>query len=322
MSAKWQVVRRVGFAVFAVYLVLSITFGFVALTPDPNIAPELWEAVRHQGASAEEVQQVNQAYLEATNRDIPVFDRYVQWLADITTLDWGTSFNQNVPVTGLIGQALPYTLAYIFPGVAFALVGGIAIGVYSATHHHTLLDRLATGFGYLGFSVPNFWIAEVFILVLVTELGWFDQSAADGTWAILSQLVLPAAILGTSLLAGQVRYARAESLEYINAEFVKLVRAKGASGWRVARHILRNAALPLLSLFFTDLLAVLVVNIYVIETVFGIPGLGTLSLEAIQNRDMPVILGTTMVIVLFGIVGNLVQDLAYVVLDPRVGDTQ
>ena len=126
-------------------------------------------------------------------------------------------------------------------------------------------------------------------------------------------------MLGTSLLAGQARYARAESSEYVNAEFVKLLRAKGASGWAVARHLLRNAAVPLLSLFFADLLVIVALNIFVLEVVFGIPGLGQLSYEAIQNRDLPLILGTVMVLVFAGIFGNLFQDITYRTLDPRIG---
>ncbi len=130
--------------------------------------------------------------------------------------------------------------------------------------------------------------------------------------------MLLSAVLDISLLAGQLRYARAESCEYVYREFVKLLRAKGASNWRVARHIVRNAAIPLLSLFFADLIGTLVVNVFVLEFISSVRGIGTLGLQAIQHRDLPLILGVAIIIAFAGILGNLFQDLAYLGLDPRV----
>ena len=238
----------------------------------------------------------------------------------MTTLDWGMSYSQDAPVLAVIERALPHTLRYVLPAMAFALIGGIGIGLYSAIHQQTILARVGAGFAYFGFGIPNFWLAGALLFVFTIPLGRYG-TATVAHWQLLSNVVLPSLVLGTSLLAGQARYARAESIEYVNAEFVKLLRAKGASGWSVARHLLRNAAVPLLSLFFADLLVILALNIYVIEVVFGIPGIGQLSYLAIQDRDMPLILGTTMVFVLFGIVGNLAQDIAYRVLDPRIDPT-
>ncbi len=208
-------------------------------------------------------------------------------------------------------------LSYVIPAMVIAVVGGIAIGLFTATHQHTMLDRLGTSITYLGFSVPNFWIAGMVLLFVLGGSSMVASSSAV-THDILGSVIFPALILATSLLAGQMRYARGQSLEYLNADFIKLVRAKGASEWHVARHLLRNAAVPLLSLFFTEMLGIVVLNIFVIEYVFGIPGLGGLSLFAYQEQDLPVILGTTMIIVFFGIAGNLLQDIAYLVLDPRV----
>ena len=169
-----------------------------------------------------------------------------------------------------------------------------------------------TGGSYLGLGVPSYWIVVVAgpgILGLTETLHQFTPHV---------QTVLLSSVLGISLLAGQLRYARAESREYVYREFVKLLRAKGASNRRVARHILRNAAIPLLSLFFADLIGTLVVNVFVLESVTGVGGIGSLGLGAIQQRDLPLILGVAMVIAFVGILGNLFQDIAYVGLDPRV----
>ena len=189
--------------------------------------------------------------------------------------------------------------------------------MYTATHRESRLARVVTSLIHFGFSIPNFLLAEV-LLLFVLGRSELLAGLGPGTYSLLRSVVIPAAIVGTSLLAGQMRYARAQSLEYANTEFVKLVRAKGAGTRRVARHLLRNAAIPLLALFFTDMIGILVVNVFVIEYVFSIPGIGGLSLVAFQQQDLPVVLGATMVIVFVGIGGNFLQDVAYLVLDPRV----
>ncbi|WP_435159484.1 ABC transporter permease subunit [Haladaptatus sp. DFWS20] len=134
----------------------------------------------------------------------------------------------------------------------------------------------------------------------------------------MKSIVLPAGILGVSLLAGQLRHARAESREYVYRDFVKLLRAKGASTRLVARHILRNAAIPLISLFFVDFIGVLIVNVFVLEQVLNIPGIGFAGLIALEQRDLPLIIGIAMTIAVAGIASNLIQDIAYISLDPRV----
>ena len=325
MSQRWQVVRRTAFAVFTAYLVVSIAFGIVVLTPDPTVASVRYGAVREQlresdGYTAEdkaEVREIVAKYRRERNLDEPVFERYVHWLVSVTTLDWGFSYDRGASVITLLAGALPRTLRYVIPAMVFAVVGGLATGLHTATHRDTLTDRLGTSAAHFGFSLPNFWLAEMLVLFVLSGSGWL-AGVTEGTATVFRTVVFPVVVLGIGLFAGQMRYARAQSLEYVDTEFIKLVRAKGASKRRVARHLLRNAAIPLLSLFFTDMIGVLVLNIFVIEYVFGIPGLGDLALSAFQRRDLPVIIGVTMVVIFFGIVGNFVQDVAYLVLDPRV----
>jgi peptide/nickel transport system permease protein len=335
VSRRWQIVRRAAFAVFAAFLVVSLVFAFVAATADP-FTGQLARAAALE--SAEEGTPVKQTdawerlieYRQQRNLDESIGERYVDWLGDVATLDLGTAFGttatgtmygqsypEGTPVTSLVASAVSRTLSYLLPAIVFSVVGGVAFGVYTATRQHTLTDRLGTAIAHLGFSLPNFWLAQVAVLSVVGAGGLLSGAPGRAN-GLLYTVVLPAAVLGTSLLAGQLRYARAQSLEYIDAEFIKLVRAKGAGTRRVARHLLRNAAIPLLSLFFADVLGIVVLNVFVIEYVFGIQGLGGLSLVAIQSRDMPVILGTTLVIVLVGVLGNFLADAAAVVLDPRI----
>ncbi len=329
MSARWFLVRRTAFAVLAVYLVISTAFAFVALTPDPNISQIEYgvaSSTRLAENVDENVEAAVSAYREARNLNDPVHERYVQWLVDVTLLDWGRSYASNAPVTSLVAVHLPFTLAYVLPAMVVSTLGGVALGVYSAVRETRLLDRLGTGASYFALGVPNFWLAGVAVAVAEYGHGWLvtDLQPELGVLhpANLVRLAVPAAILATSLLAGQLRYVRSETREHAAAEFARLLRAKGAGSWTVARHALKNAAPPLVSLFFVDLLAVLVLNVYVLEYVFQIPGFGTLSYDAIVNRDVPLILGTTMVVAFVGIGGNLLQDLAYAVFDPRVGEEE
>lgn len=311
--------RRVGFAVVAMYLVLSVTFLVVALPPDPGEAAVARQAARETGGDTEAVERAIAAYREARNLDDPLALRWLRWMVDVTTLDWGRSYTTNLPVLTMVARSLPQTLQYVVPAMVLSAAVGVAAGIYAATEPASLYARFGSTGAYLALSVPNFWLAELLPVLLVLPLLGSGVGALAALGAFLDSRVLPVVVVATSLLAGQLRYARAEAAEYVGTDLVKLVRAKGGDDRRVARHVLRNAALPLVSLFFTDMLAVLVVNIYVIEAVFGIPGLGQLSLLAINTRDLPLLVGTTTVVAVFGVGGNLLQDVAYLVLDPRVG---
>ncbi|WP_323191415.1 ABC transporter permease [Halostella sp. PRR32] len=312
----WKhVTKRVLFAAFAMYLVVSVTFGLVALTEDPNEAQVAHKATEEASPGQEEeaVEEAISDYRERNNLDDPITERYVRWVVGIATLDWGYSSTQNAPVTDVIQRTLPATLAYVLPAMLVALVGGVGLGVFSAMNDGTVIERFSTGGLSLAYGVPNFWWALVIPMVAPRFVGDALSSIPE-----FQTIVLPAGILGTSLMAAQLRYARAESNEYVNREFVKLVRAKGASNVRVGRHVLRNAALPLFSLFFVELLGVLVVNVFVLEQILPIGGIGAVGLRAINDRDMALIIGVAIVTAFAGIVGSLVQDLAHLSLDPRV----
>lgn len=331
MRITRRVARRTVLAVFSMYLVMTVVFGFVALTADPNVGIVRYQtAIEYRNAPPEErleqIREQVQAYRSARNLDVPVEQRYARWLVDISTLDWGVSQSHHRPVVAVIGNRLPYTVAYVAPAMLLSAILGIAAGTVAALRRGSLVDRVGTTAAYVGLGIPNFWLASVLLLEVTHKRDWLTASVDPSLGAFapanLEAMILPMLVLMTSLLAGQLRYARAESLEYAGEEFIRLVRAKGLPGRGVARHLLRVAAAPLLSLFFVELLAVLIVNIYVIEFVFDLPGFGLLSFEAIKRRDLPLLLGTTMVVAFLGIAANLLQDGLYTVLDPRVGASE
>lgn len=319
VSAIWYVIRRTGWALVVIWLILSATFAFVALTPDPNEALVAWGAAM----SGEDAGEAASAYRAAANRDEPLLDRYQRWLIGYATLDWGESrMRRGEPVTDLLAETLPVTLAYVIPGMVVATLAGLAIGLHSALNEQAIGGRVGRAVSYVGICIPNFWLASLMLVYIVGE--WqFLAVAYDGAKPPThpdnaTYLILPATVVGLNLLAAQTRFTRSEAMGVVGTEAMKLVRAKGAGPLVVARHVVRNAAIPLVSLFFTELLAALFLTIYVLEVVFGLPGVGKLSYDAIFRRDMALILATAMVPVLVGVFGNLLQDVAYTALDPRV----
>lgn len=280
MSRARRLARRVALAAAAAYAVVTVVFALV-VAADPARTASL--------------------------------DAYLAWLAAVTTLDWGTS--GGTPVTALVADALPKTLAYVVPGMAVAAAASAAVGLYAALHPGGVVDRVLTTSTYVAYGVPTFFVGA--ILVLAFAIGDDFRGGGQYTSGVVQQVVWPAAILAASLVAGQLRHVRAQTREYTSTDLVRLVRAKGGGRLAVARHAIRNAALPLVSLFFVDLLALVVLEIYVLESVFGIQGLGYLSFVAARNQDLPLVLGTTIVFLAAGVLGSLLQDLAHAELDPR-----
>jgi len=316
---KWYVLRRVAWAVLAAYIAVSLTFGLLMLTP--NAGADV--AAAQAATSGQDAEAVREAYLERRGLDRPITEQYVDYMINIFTFDWGYSFSQGEPVLEAIGESWLFSAQYFVPSVLISALVGYSVGLYSALNRYTTTDYLGSFVAYFGISIPNFWFAIVLLLLFGVVLGfvptYYDTGVPLFSFGNLRQLVLPIVVLSTASVAGQMRYSRAQAIEYAEADFVKTARAKGASEWRVlTRHILRVALVPLSTILVVDVLAVLFAGSFIIETIFQIPGLGRLTLEAINQQDTPLVLATTLIPVFIAIIGNLLQDLAYVVLDPRI----
>ncbi|WP_049907694.1 ABC transporter permease [Haloferax elongans] len=309
------------FAVLGVYAVVSLAFLIVALTPDPGEA-----FIAHQLArtgQGDKIEAKLQAYRAARNLDKPVTVRYIRWMVDITVFDWGRSLATGRPVLMMVRDGLSYTLSYVVPGVLFGTIGGIWAGLSGSLDDQSRSRRGLSVISYVAFGVPSFWLAAMFLTAIAPEISWFpDILPTDGPFTPQTALFLvpPAIIVAANVFAGQLRYARTKGREYFQSDFVRQHQAIGISRWRVMWYVLRVAAVPLLAVSLADLIAILVINIFVIEFVFNIPGIGLLTYQAILDRDMPVVLGMTMVVALTGIGVNFLQEVANTVLDPRIGD--
>jgi peptide/nickel transport system permease protein len=321
VSRGWWLAKRLAVAVLLVYFVMTVVFLFIALTKDPTIHMVKRAAVMG-GLSGEELDAVLEAYRQSRNLDDPLLERYVNWLINVTTLDWGRSFTTGKPVTAMVGRGLLFTAAYLVPALLLAVVGGIALGLYSATREDSLVAKFSVGLSYFGFGVPNFLLAWLLMWLVAVELHLFGRGLSDiagvWSWRTAGNMALAAVVAGSSILAGQIRYARAESLEHLGEEFVKLLRAKGAGPWTITKHVLRNAAGPIVSTAFTELIDVMLVAIIVIELIFEIPGIGSLIHRGVFQRDLPLLIGAAMVLAFLTVGGTLFQDLLHASLDPRV----
>ncbi|UPV98764.1 ABC transporter permease [Halorussus gelatinilyticus] len=307
VNRRRYILYRLTWTVVGAWGALTTIFLAFALTPDPN--------QYCLGSGCREL------YREARNYDVPIHERYFSWMESLLRLDLGTTV-RGEPITGVLGDASLVTGLYLVPAVVFAVVVGVGVGTYVAMNPESRLLRAVRGASYLGFAVPTFVAAEALFLVAEHWLQWYNFSyepkMALFTGRNLAALVLPGLVLTVNLLAVQLRYAQSESVEILQEDFVRTLRATGADTTDFARHVLKNAASSLLSLFFSELVGVMFVVVVVVEVIFGVPGVGSLLFEAIQNRDAALILSTTIFPILLVMFGNLLQDVAYVYIDPRV----
>lgn len=314
MSARRRLLTRLIVSILAVYLVVTVTFAIVVWAPDTNLRGILGTAA-YSGASVEELETIRGTYLEARGRDTPLLDRYLDWLVDITLLRWGVSPSQGESVTAILGSAVGRTAAYLVPGTFAAWTLGTAIGLHSGKNPGAVSGVAGRLGSYLLLGLPAFWLASLALAVLLPT----DVSGGLGTpnetlaWTVLA----PAGVVAAGLLAGQVSLTRSHSEAQFAADYVDFLRAKGLSESLVSRRVLRNVLIPVLSLTAAELFSALALTVVVVETVFGIEGIGWLTVVAATENDIPLILGTTLVLVTVGVGGGLVADVASAWLDPR-----
>jgi peptide/nickel transport system permease protein len=277
------------------------------------------------GATKEYMDEMRQIY----GLDVPSYVQFWNFLERLARFDLGFSFRDNMPVSQLIADRLPATILLSFAAISFALIFGIFLGVIAATRRGTIADTAISIISTIGFATPLFWIGLMLIVVFSIHLRWFpvagmttvgtDYEGPFDYWLdVARHLVLPAVALGGFFLSTYVRLTRSAMLEIYDLDFVRTARAKGLSSTRVVvRHVLRNALLPIVTITGLQL-GGLFGGTVVIETVFGWPGIGLLAYEAVAARDINLFLGIFLCSSLLVILMNLVVDLLYAVLDPRI----
>jgi peptide/nickel transport system permease protein len=298
--------KRVLQAVFVIVAVTLLVSYAVRLTGDPAI-------MLSQGAgsvSEQDLQNIRQAL--GLNRPFPV--QYLSYMQGIVTGDFGRSFMGGTSVAHLIGDALPATLLLAFVSLALSLVISVPLGVHAAVHKGKAADQAIRIFSLIGLSFPNFWLALMLVLLLSITFPLLPPSGWDGPVS----LIMPALTMAVILSATNVRLVRTTMLETLSAQYVMVARSKGLRERVVLyKHALRNCSIPLITymgLQFGGLIG----GIVVIEKVFNWPGMGTLAFDAIASRDYPVLQGSVTVLALVIIIVNLLVDIAYGIVDPRI----
>jgi peptide/nickel transport system permease protein len=258
--------------------------------------------------------------------DDPVWQRYFRWLAAMLQGDWGYSFVSRIDVDRLILERVPVTLAVIGASQLLGLLIALPVGIYSATRPYSVFDQVANTLAFIGFSLPTFFTGLLFILLFSIKLDWLpfvyraDISATGGAWwlAQLKQSIMPVAVLGLFQGASWTRYVRSAVLDVIRLDYVTTARSKGlAERVVVMKHVVRNAMIPVVTLVALQMPAIFGGAI-VTEQIFRIPGIGSLLIDAIQRNDTPVIMAVTFVLAALVISFNLIADLLYGWLDPRI----
>jgi len=254
--------------------------------------------------------------------DRPLLVQYVDWLWSALQGDLGESFITGQSVSQAVAQRFPATVSLALAALVIALIVAIPAGVISALNVGSPLDYAAMFFSQVGVSIPDFWLGILFILVFALALGWLPPSGyvspADDFGGWLQHLILPAMTVGLITASILTRFVRSAVLEVLHQNHVRTARAKGLSRQAViARHVLKNAAIPIVTIIGMQM-ASLLGGIIVVEVIFAWPGLGRLALDAVVRRDYPMVQGAVLVVALFFAVVNVLVDLLYAYLDPRV----
>jgi peptide/nickel transport system permease protein len=304
--------------------IATITFFIIHLAPGDPMDMYLEPRMQRE-MDPEVIELIRQKY----GLDQPVHVQYVKWLGNLVQGDLGESFRHRRPVAELIAERVPYTLQLSILALLFDAVFGIALGIVSAVKQYSLLDKTVTVSSLIIYSVPGFWLALMLVMVFSVNLGWFPTSQTRSLdyemlslWGRIGDrlwhLVLPVFVLGVASAASTARYMRNRLLEVLSEEYVLAARARGFREKTVVlKHALRNAMIPILTIYGMSL-PFLLGGAVLIENVFAWPGLGKLGVEAVGGRDYPVILATTMMSAVLVVLGNLMADVTYAAVDPRI----
>ncbi len=249
------------------------------------------------------------------NLDEPYHIQYLLYLKSIVTLDFGPSIKQpNQTVNDLLGRGFPISFELGIVTILVAVFSGIILGIVAALKHNGIIDYMAMSLAVLGISIPNFVLATLLIQQLAVKYEIFPVA----TWSSPAHMVLPIIALATGPMAIIARLTRSTMLEVLTQDYIKMARAKGLSPWKIVfKHALKNALMPVVTIMGT-LLAGILTGTFVIEKIFAIPGMGKYFVESINQRDYPVIMGTTVFYSAFLIFMLFLVDIAYGILDPRI----
>ncbi len=298
-------IKRILSAMVVMFGIVTLVFLLIHVVPGDPVEVMLGETARPAD---------REALREALGLHQPLLTQWWQYLFAVVQLDFGESLHSRQAVSSVLLTRIPATFILSISSLLIAVIIALPLGMLAAVYKDSIWDRLAMVTAMLGVSIPNFVMGPVLILIFSLWLGWFPVSGQEG----FGSLILPAITLGTALAAILSRMVRASMLEVLQEDYIRAARARGLFESRVLTlHALRNAALPIITILgmqFGALLAGAVIT----ETIFSWPGIGQLLIESIQKRDYPVVQACVLLISMTYVLVNLLTDLIYVAVDPRV----
>jgi peptide/nickel transport system permease protein len=306
-------IRRAIISVFTLIAISIVVYTILALAPgdplsgfanNPNVPPELRERIR-----------------KTMGLDDPIYVQYLRWASAYVQGDWLQSYSAKIPVRDYVMSRLPTTLMISGSAFLLSILVAIPIGVLSAIRQYSTFDQVATTFAFLGFSIPTFFSGILMILVFSVYFDWLPfvyDSQVTGFWPTVKQSIMPITVLGLAGAAQLMRFVRASMLETINQDFVRTARAKGLREQSVViLHAMRNALIPVVTV-----LALQVPEIFggaiITEQIFRIPGIGRALIDGIYSKDVPVVMAITFGIAVLVVIFNVIADILYAWLDPRI----
>lgn len=311
-------INRVLVTIPTLIAISIIIFSILALAPgdplgefasNPAITPEVRENIR-----------------QSLGLDQPIYIRYGKWFSSFLRGDMGYSFNSRSPVSELLWQRLPTTFLIVGTAYILALLIALPLGIISAIKRYSITDQIITTIAFFGFSIPPFFMGLLFIIIFSVQLGWlpfiFNSTLQVTDWQSfvvqVKQSIMPIAVLALYQSAILMRFIRSAVLDELSQEYVRTALAKGLSKFTVIKnHILRNALIPVVTLIALDIPAIFT-GALVTEQVFRVPGIGALLIDSIYRSDTPVVMGITFIYAILIVIFNLIADLVYAALDPRI----
>ncbi|MDQ3780289.1 MAG: ABC transporter permease [Chloroflexota bacterium] len=306
-------IRRGIISVISLIAISIVVFTILAVAPgdplagfanNPNVPPELRERIR-----------------ESMGLNDPIHIQYVKWASSYIQGDWGQSFSAKIPARDYILSRIPTTLGIVGVAYLLGILIAIPIGVMSAIKQYSLFDQFATTFAFLGFSIPTFFSGILLIIIFSVKLDWFPfvyDSQVHGFWPNIRQSIMPITVLGLAGAAQLTRFVRASMLETIGQDYVRTARAKGLREQTVVvLHAMRNALIPVVTIVALQVPEILGGAI-ITEQIFRVPGVGRALIDGIASKDIPVVMGITFGIAILVVIFNVIADLLYAWLDPRI----
>jgi peptide/nickel transport system permease protein len=299
-----------------------ITFAVIHLTPGSPVEVQTEMSLK---ASAQARENLKKLY----GLDKPLHIQYFDWLKRFVKLDFGKSMIDGRKVIDKIWETIPITLIIDLLSLIVIFIISIPLGVYSATRQYTLFDKISTVGVFIGFSMPEFWLALLLMILFGVQLGWLpisgiqsiDVSEMNNVERVLDwvkHLILPVGITAFGGLASLSRYSRSSMLEVIRQDYIKTAYAKGLKEHEVVfKHALRNALLPIVTILGLSIPG-LIGGSVIFEMIFSIPGMGRLFFSSVMARDYPTIMGILTMVAVLTLIGNLIADISYALVDPRI----